>query len=416
MSPPGPPTSPPQDGSVRVLVIEDDPVVRFNTRSWLEDSGYVVEEAEDGERGIELVRRRCPDLVLCDLRMPGLDGLVVVRRLHEELPHLPVIVVSGTGVLGDAVEALREGAWDFVVKPIPDMAVLEHAVEAALEKGRLIRQNRRYQRVLERANRTLTEQIARIEEDADAGRRIQLQMMPPREQSFGEYCFGRALLPSASLSGDFADYFAIDPGHLGFFLADVSGHGVSSAFVTVLIKSYVQRSLERLHQDGDTRVREPGAMLRALNESIRAQRLDKYLTIFYGVIERRSGRIHYANAGHFPSALLFDGASTRYLPGRGMPVGLFPEPRIDTDRFDLPRGASLLLCSDGVLETLPGGSLAERLERLPALAFPPGCSGGRDAPCAPTRAEGLVADLGLDPRGGYPDDITFLSLTRQELA
>jgi serine phosphatase RsbU (regulator of sigma subunit) len=300
------------------------------------------------------------------------------------------------------VEALREGAWDFVVKPIEDMAVLEHAIEGALEKARLIRDNNRYQRELEQANRTLREQLARIEEDADAGRRIQLQLMPPREQVFGEYGFVRLLLPSMFLSGDFVDYFYIGHDHIGFFLADVSGHGVSSAFVTVLIKSFVRSALERLHEDGERAVLHPVRMLEELNQDLLRQRLDKYLTIFYAVIDRGTGRLSYCSAAHFPSPMLVDGGATRFLPGRGMPIGLFPEPMLESTELDLPRSCALVLCSDGVLETLAGSSLNERLGHLLAAVDGVGVT-----------PEGVLARLGIDPGRAYLDDITFLILSRE---
>jgi serine phosphatase RsbU (regulator of sigma subunit) len=386
-----------------ILVVEDDPVVRFNLRSWLEDSGYCVDEAEDGALGLELALSLRPDLVLCDLRMPGLDGLAVLKRLREEAPELPAIAVSGTGVLGDAVEALRNGAWDFVVKPIQDMAVLEHAIGGVLERARLIRENACYHRELEQANRQLRDQLLRIEEDADAGRRIQLQLMPPAvEQVFGDYRFSRTLLPSLYLSGDFVDYFAIDPHRVGFFLADVSGHGVSSAFVTVLIKSFVQRSLERLHRDGEGAVLHPVQMLKLLNDSMLRQGLDKYLAIFYGVLDCEAGRLDYANAGLFPRPALLGDGEARFLPGRGMPVGLFPEPEIDSAVCPLPRGCTLVFCTDGVLEALPGGTLDERLA---------GLLDGLAGPSIP--AAGLPKRLGLDPQASYPDDIAFLVLRRE---
>jgi phosphoserine phosphatase RsbU/P len=392
----------PSPATARVLAIVDDPVVRFNIRSYLEDSGYWVEEAGDGATGFEIALKSRPELVLCDLRMPGMDSLDVLRRLRTECPSLPVVVISGTGVLGDAVEALREGAWDFVVKPIQDMAVLEHAVEGSLDRARLIRENDRYQRDLELANRPLQEQLERIAEDEDAGHRIRIQLMPPADQGFGEYRLSRFLLPYLYLSGDFVDYFVIDHRHLGFFLADVSGHGVSSAFVTVLIKELVQCSLERLHQDGDQTVLDPVEILKVLNESILRQRLDKYITIFYGIIDRQSARLLYASAGQFPSPLLGVRGATRNLPGRGMPLGVFREPDIAAAAAEIPPGANLILCSDGVLESLGSGPLEERLGCLRTLVD-----------SAPATAEALVQRLRLDPDRAYPDDITLLALGRE---
>ena len=386
----------------RILVVDDDSMMRFNIAAYLEDSGYDVSEAADGPDAIMALRDQPPDLVLCDLRMPRMDGLDVMRELHDGYPGLPVIAVSGTGVLNDAVEALRAGAWDFVVKPIQNMAVLEHAVTGALQKARLIRDNHRYQQDLEQANRTLGNNLQQMQEDADAARRIQRQIMPERELSFGPYDVSRCLLPSLIMSGDFVDYFAIDPGHIGFYLADVSGHGVSSAFVTVLLKSYVSSQLERLSKDGDATVREPQHLLEHLNHTLLDQRLEKYLTIFYGVIDRDSNRLDYSFGGHFPSPVLFDGSHARFLPGRGPPIGLFRDAVYDAVSLELPEAFTLALFSDGILEVLPGESLEDKQSRLlKALE------------ALDNDADGLIASLGLSSGQDYPDDITLLVLKRE---
>jgi sigma-B regulation protein RsbU (phosphoserine phosphatase) len=386
----------------RILVVDDDSMMRFNIAGYLEDSGYYVLEAGDGDNAIAAVREQPPDLVLCDLRMPGRDGLDVMRELHDGFPELPVIAVSGTGVLNDAVDALRAGAWDFVIKPIQNMAVLEHAVTGALHKARLIRDNRRYQQDLEQANRTLRDNLQQMREDASAARRIQRQIMPERRQRFGPYAMSRCLLPSLVMSGDFVDYFAIDRGHIGFYLADVSGHGVSSAFVTVLLKSYVNSQLERLSKDGDATVRDPQQLLEHLNYAMLDQRLEKYLTIFYGVIDSDSNRLDYCFGGHYPSPVLFDGSRARFLPGRGPPIGLFRDAVYDGGSLALPEQFTLALFSDGILEVLPGESVEHKQSRLlKALE------------ALDNDADGLIASLGLGSGQGYPDDITLLLLQRE---
>jgi CheY-like chemotaxis protein len=85
--------------------------------AYLEDSGFAVIHAENGRVGLEAFRRERPDLVLVDLRMPEVDGLDVLAKVTSESPLTPIIVVSGTGVLQDAIEALRLGAWDYVTSP-----------------------------------------------------------------------------------------------------------------------------------------------------------------------------------------------------------------------------------------------------------------------------------------------------------
>jgi sigma-B regulation protein RsbU (phosphoserine phosphatase) len=386
----------------RILVIEDDPAARFNMVSYLEDCGFAVSEEDDGARAIEMSRTSPPDLVLCDLRMPGMDGLDVVQALHAQAPDLPLVVVSGTGVLGDAVEALRKGAWDFIPKPIQNMAVLEHAINGAIEKARLVRDTRRFQAELERANRKLRKNLEQFELDAAAGRKTQLQLMPPPEGRIGAYRFNRHLQPSLYLSGDSVDYFALDQGHVGFFLADVSGHGASSAFVTVLLKSFVHRYRDLLANEGEQTALEPTRMLARLNIDLLAQNLDKYLTIFYGVIEIDTNRLAYANGGHQPNPVLLDEAGARFLDGRGPPLGLFREAEFPDHHVDLPTSHLLVLCSDGVLDALPEPTLAKRRARLLRAVDRPGLAAGD-----------VLASLGLAADTAYPDDVTLLIAERE---
>jgi putative two-component system response regulator len=133
----------------RILTIDDEPVLRESIAAYLEDSGFSVMQAENGRQGLEVFRREKPDLILVDLRMPEVDGLDVLSAVRAEAPGTPIIVVSGTGVMQDAIEALRRGAWDFVTKPIADMAVLEHAVAKSLERAELLRDKAAYQSGLE---------------------------------------------------------------------------------------------------------------------------------------------------------------------------------------------------------------------------------------------------------------------------
>lgn len=122
-----------------LLTIDDEDMIRETIAVYMENRGFTVFEAPDGRRGLELFLEKRPDLVLVDLRMPEMDGLEVLARLRDIAPGTPAIVVSGTGVLSDAVEAVKRGAWDYIIKPIQDMAVLGLAVDKALERADLKR-------------------------------------------------------------------------------------------------------------------------------------------------------------------------------------------------------------------------------------------------------------------------------------
>ncbi|MCK5076490.1 MAG: PAS domain S-box protein, partial [Calditrichia bacterium] len=132
-----------------ILTIDDEEFIRQSFIAYLEDYGYKMLEAENGKVGLDIFRKEAIDLILVDLRMPEVDGLEVLETVKKESPDTPVIVVSGTGVISDAVEALHKGAWDYILKPIQDLSVLVHAVKKSLERSRLIQENKDYQEHLE---------------------------------------------------------------------------------------------------------------------------------------------------------------------------------------------------------------------------------------------------------------------------
>ena len=143
----------------KVLTVDDDEFVREILAAYLEDSGYEVLQAENGRLGLERFRREKPDLVMLDLRMPEMDGLEVLGYITKESPDTPVILVSGMGTIGDAIKALKLGAWDYIAKPIHDMGVLEHAVNKALERSEFIEQKKRYREHLEKEVKIRTAEV-----------------------------------------------------------------------------------------------------------------------------------------------------------------------------------------------------------------------------------------------------------------
>ncbi|MFH2129264.1 MAG: response regulator [bacterium] len=133
----------------RLLIIDDEETMRVSIRVFLEDYDFEVLEAADGQAGLDCFEKEQPDIILVDLRMPNIDGLDVLAHVTRVAPITPIIVISGTGFIQDAIEALRLGAWDFITKPIYDMALLKHAVDRAIERSELLRENLRYKEYLE---------------------------------------------------------------------------------------------------------------------------------------------------------------------------------------------------------------------------------------------------------------------------
>jgi len=130
-----------------VLVVEDDAVVRESCQQTLERSGWRVVTACDGFSALKALRLREPDLVILDLRMPGMDGLDFLQHVKVDRPHLDVIVITAYSSVGSAVECMRLGAYDYLPKPF-DPDALRLAVGRALEKRRLADENRELRREL----------------------------------------------------------------------------------------------------------------------------------------------------------------------------------------------------------------------------------------------------------------------------
>ena len=127
----------------RVLIVDDEPDVVANWSRLLGRDDYACVTATDGERALALLESERPEIVLTDLKMPRVDGMQVLTRARELDPDVVVIMITGHGSVESAVEAMRAGAFDYLLKPLPSNDVLRLAIERAAERRRLIEENRR---------------------------------------------------------------------------------------------------------------------------------------------------------------------------------------------------------------------------------------------------------------------------------
>ena len=151
--------------SKTILIVDDEPKFRDNLADWLEDMGHQTLQAGDGEEGLALFRQKSPDMVLADLNMPRLDGFGVVEAVTREAPETPILVISGIGVLEDAIRAVRLGAWDFLTKPLQDLSLLEHTLSKAFERSMLLGINRLYREHLEEEVAKRTEKLRLLNDE-----------------------------------------------------------------------------------------------------------------------------------------------------------------------------------------------------------------------------------------------------------
>lgn len=388
----------------KVLLIDDDRIVRESIAAYLEDSGFSVIEAEDGQKGFELFTSEAPDLVISDLRMPKVDGVSLLRKISARQTDIPVpiIVISGAGGMSDVVEALKTGACDYIVKPIVDMKVLEHSIQHCLDRYDLQRQNQQYKQELEATNRELKESLRLLEQDQKAGLQLQLKMFPQEPLQVRDYRVSYKLIPSLYLSGDFLEYSEYDNAHLGFYLADVSGHGSSSAFVTALLHHLSVRLVRRHEKNRRTQeypMATPAEILAYFNRELLSVGIDKYVTMLLGMINTHTGEMHYSVAGHLPMPILATNTSAHYLEGSGMPLGIIPDVEYYDYKIQLPEAFSLCMFSDGILEILPADGLLKQEDYLLNLIKNNNHS-----------IENITKTLQLDELKEVPDDIAIMTI------
>src|ERR1019366_1357066 len=111
-----------------ILIIDDEKSIRKTLNEILSFEGYKIDEAADGEEGLKKFKEKNFDIVLCDIKMPKLDGIEFLEKAREINDEVPIIIISGHGNIETAVEAVKKGAYDYISKP-PDLRSEEHTSE-----------------------------------------------------------------------------------------------------------------------------------------------------------------------------------------------------------------------------------------------------------------------------------------------
>ena len=389
-----------------LLLIDSDDIVRETTAASLADLGYEVESFADGRDALERLRIGGCDGVVTELRSGGIDGLEVLEQVREYDSELPVIVLSGVGVVGDVVKALRLGASDYFMKPLVEAGQLDLSLKKVFENKALREQNEHYRGQLETVNNDLARYVEELEKDQQAGRLVQSKLLPRTPVSFGSCELLYKMRPSLYLSGDFIDYSFIDERYVAFYLADVSGHGAAPAFATVWLKLTVQRLLKesQAFRSRPDIVDDLGRLVAQVNEQMVTSKFSSHLTCFVGIIDTETRELYYVICGHLPLPLLVtksgsSGQSATYLQGKGKPIGIFPNASWEVYRVTLPFHYRLIVLSDGVLEILSGQELVDKETTLAKLI-----AGSGDS------IDDLFTALKLDDSKAIPDDISLFQI------
>ncbi|GAB1539259.1 SpoIIE family protein phosphatase [Scytonema sp. NUACC21] len=392
----------------KILIIDDDPIVRMALRRTLQKQGYDVSIASNGEEGIVLAKQLRPALIICDWMMSGLDGLEVCRKIKAdpELATTFFILLTARGAApgeeGDRVEGLDAGADEFVSKPI-EINEIKARVRAGLRLHQLHQDLQNQKQALQVVNQNLQIQKQILEAElAEAADYVRSLLPPPL---VGAVKTESVFLPSVRLGGDCFDYFWIDNENLAIYLLDVSGHGVGAALLSVSVLNVLRsRSLPK------TNFCQPNQVLRALNQAFQMDsHNDKYFTIWYGVYNSSQHQLVYANAGHPPAVLLSNtpehNTQVQKLNSLSCPIGFLPDDDFEQSRVEMEKNTTLYIFSDGAYEIVqPDERVWELNDFINVLI---NCTGAKTY-----NLNRVLADImSINARTTFDDDLSILKVT-----
>lgn len=335
------------DNEQTVLVVDDAPVWRRLLAGLLTQWGYCVYEAQDGEAALSLLAAHPINLVLSDWEMPVMDGVTLCRAIREQFHdrYIYLILLTARDSVDDLRVGFAAGADDFLRKPMNQIEL-----QARMHAGGRVLQ---LEMTLAARNARLSDALKQIESDLQAAARLQNSMLPPHALRHRSWEADWLFLPSAWVSGDVFNFFALDDRTVAFYSVDVSGHGVSAAMMSVAVARQFMhgRTVERFLFDGDA-ARAPGDVVHILNQRFCAESDDvlSYFTLVYGVIDCASGAGRLCQAGHPTPFIVNREGALREVGLGGPPVGLFSDLSWEDTAFELYQGERLFLYSDGISE------------------------------------------------------------------
>lgn len=339
-------SSTPASSGLRVLVADDQTDVLEALRLLLKGEGYELELVNSPASLLDALSRRSFDLLLMDLNYArdttsGREGLDLLSQIHERDALLPIVAMTAWGSVELAVEIMREGVRDFVLKPW-DNGRLLRTVRAEIQNGQRARKEK--QRQAESEARGLA-QGGQWEE----AQRTQLGFLPKEIPQIPGCEFSGAWLPVHGIGGDYFDVLQLDSTHFAICIADVAGKGLAAA----LLMSNLQATVRSLAAQD----LQPSTLTERVNRFIRSNTAsDRFITFFYAIFDAQARRIVYTNAGHnAPIVLSRDGTASRLACG-GLAMGISGREDYEQSAIDLVEGDRLILFTDGITEASDAAS------------------------------------------------------------
>ncbi|MTD39542.1 two-component system response regulator RssB [Erwinia sp. CPCC 100877] len=294
----------------QILIVEDEPVFRSLLDSYLLSLGASTRLAGDGVEALEQIASAAPDLLICDLAMPRMNGLTLVERIRNTGNQMPILVISATENMSDIARALRLGVQDVLLKPIKDLNRLRETVFACLYPSAF---NSR----VEEEERLFQDWDALVSNPQAAASLLQ-QLQPPVQQDIAHCRVNYRQLVSADKPGLVLDIAPLSDNDLAFYCLDVTRAGDNGVLAALLLRALfnglLQEQLARQHQ----RLPELGTLLKQVNQLIRQANLVGQFPLLVGYYHSTLKNLILVSAG-LNASLNTDGHQIQV--SNGVPLG-----------------------------------------------------------------------------------------------
>ena len=290
------------------------------------------------------------------------EDIASIRQFCKD--YLVVVALDNTDA-NQVTDFFRLGVAD-VLLPNTDTGMLEQTLARVANLAAARRRSVEYSAKLEATNHELQESLRLLKQDQMAGREVQKSLMPDSPLAFGDYEISHSITPSLYLSGDFVGYNFVLDRYLLFYFADVSGHGASSAFVTVLLRFMIGRVIRRhmLEKDYVALAQAPEGLVEYINTQLLATGLGKHLTIVAGSLDTETRQLRYVVGAQQPRPILITDGEATFLPGKGKPAGIFEDASWVVEQIHLPQRFALVLLSDGIYDLVTDKEIVDKERRL----------------------------------------------------
>ncbi|MBN2327032.1 MAG: SpoIIE family protein phosphatase [Candidatus Omnitrophica bacterium] len=316
-----------------LLIVDDEEEIRENLSDFAEFKGFTVLQACNGRQALDLLKDHQPDLIISDLMMPEMGGMQLLQELNQRSSDVPVVIMTAFGTMEYAIDAMKNGAADFLTKPI-DLPYMLKVVDKILQRSAM--------------QQKIKEQQMQLEEDLRHAASIQRCLLPaPVENEYLSIHFRYE--PLIAIGGDYLTIHQFSSREVGIALYDVSGHGVSAALTANLIHYQLQQRLSEL--------RPPSNVANLLNRFIteNIEKTSMFITMAIVAIDLEEGIMTITNAGH-PDLYLWRSRleSLEAVSSHILPVGITPKILGDNNEtiVHVESGDRLILYTDGFLEAL----------------------------------------------------------------